>query len=142
MWINFQVFISLVSGYWFFCYQFFNFLLFDFIFNFLCILQLFHNYFIYIFIKVFHCILGFSFTSADFGNLIKNLCMDFLLQKYLQINNFGQVIYNKQNCIIFYLHCYVKQKHLFYSKNVQSFYKFLIETRDTFTGFFMIRVQA
>ena len=58
-------------------------------------------------------------------------------KKYLQIKNFGLVIYNYQNCIIFYLHCYAKQKYLFYTKDVQSFHKFLIKTSDTFTGFFM-----
>ena len=63
-------------------------------------------------------------------------------KKYLQIKNFGLVIYNYQNCIIFYLHCYAKQKYLFYTEDVQSFHKFLIETSDTFTGFFMIRVKA
>ena len=65
-----------------------------------------------------------------------------LFKKYLQIKNFGLVIYNYQNCIIFYLHCYAKQKYLFYTEDVQSFHKFLIETSDTFTGFFMIRVQG
>ena len=74
---------------------------------FICIRFLFYLL-VFVLIKAFHCTSGFNFTSADFNRTF--LCEFTCRKMHASSRNFGHLVYNQQNCIMFYWYFYTEWK--------------------------------